>query len=63
MIISDREKFHLAMRKMYEGQSQRHFAGRIDSADGAIVRSTGYFFIYDQSKAQFVRKKNRCVLR
>lgn len=34
MIINDGEKFHVAMRRMYEGQLQRHFAGQVESPDG-----------------------------
>ena len=61
MIINDGEKFHVAMRRMYEGQLQRHFAGQVESADGAIVRATGYFFIYDETKAQYSKKKSQRV--
>jgi hypothetical protein len=44
------------MRRSYDGQLQRHFVGQVDSADGAIVRATGYVFIYDDNKAQYVKK-------
>ena len=57
MIINEGEKFHVAMRRMYEGQLQRHFAGQVEKASGAIVRAVGYFFIYDESKAQYIKKK------
>ena len=44
------------MRRSYDGQLQRHFVGQVDSADGAIVRATGYVFIYDDNKAQYIKK-------
>ena len=44
------------MRRMYDGQLQRHFAGQVEAADGAVVRATGYIFIYDDDKAQYIKK-------
>ena len=44
------------MRRLYDSQLQRHFAGQVDSADGVIVRATGYVFIYDDKKAQYIKK-------
>jgi len=57
MIIKQGEKFHIVMRRNYEAQIQRHFVGAADEVDGAIVRSTGYVFIYDEMKAQYIKKK------
>jgi hypothetical protein len=44
------------MRRSYESQLQRHFVGQVDAADGAVVRATGYVFIYDDDKAQYIKK-------
>ena len=56
MIISIGDKFHVIMRRMFESQVQRHFAGEVLAADGPVVRATGYVFIYDEMKAQYVKK-------
>ena len=44
------------MRRSYDGQLLRHFVGQVDSADGVIVRATGYVFIYDDKKAHYTKK-------
>lgn len=56
MIIIPGEKFHIVMRRNYESQVQRHFIGAADVVEGATVRATGYAFIYDEMKAQYVKK-------
>lgn len=58
-MISKGEKFHVVMRRMYETQLQRHFVGQVDAVEGAIVRATGYVFIYDESKVQYIKKKSQ----
>ena len=45
------------MRRMYESQLQRHFVGEVDAAVGGVVRATGYIFIYDEDKAQYIKKQ------
>ena len=45
------------MRRNYEAQIQRHFIGKADVVEGSIVRATGYAFIYDTVKVQYVKKK------
>lgn len=55
-IISQGEKIHVVMRRSYEGQVRRHFVGQAEAVSGAIVRATGYVFIYDEMKAQYIRK-------
>lgn len=57
MIISPGEKFHVIMRRNYEGQVQRHFIGIADVVEGSIVRADGYAFIYDETKAQYIKKQ------
>lgn len=55
MIITQGEKFHVVMRRTYENQVRRHFIGQVDVAVDAVVRATGYVFIYDESKAQYIK--------
>lgn len=56
MIIAPGEKFHVVMRRSHEAQVQRHFIGAADVVEGAVVRASGYAFIYDDMKAQYVKK-------
>lgn len=55
-VIGIGEKFHVVMRRNYNSQIQRHFVGQVEAADGSIVRATGYVFIYDELKAQYIKK-------
>jgi len=32
------------------------FIGPADAVTGAVVRATGYVFIYDEMKAQYIKK-------
>lgn len=57
MLVNQGEKFHVVMRRNYESQIQRHFVGQADAVSGAIVRTTGLLFIYDETKAQYIKKK------
>jgi len=56
VLINVDEKFHVVMRRHYENQVQRHFIAKVDAVMGAIVRATGYAFIYDDTKAQYIKK-------
>jgi hypothetical protein len=56
MIIGKGEKIHVVMRRLFEDQVQRHFAGEIVDVDGSVVRATGYAFIYDPLKVQYIKK-------
>ena len=56
MIIIPGEKFHIVMRRNYESQVQRHFIGAADVVEGSVVRASGYAFIYDETKAQYIKK-------
>ncbi|MDH3338135.1 MAG: hypothetical protein OER22_04025 [Gammaproteobacteria bacterium] len=59
MVVDQGEKFHVIMRRNYEGQVKRHFIGQADAVTGAVVRATGYVFIYDEMKAQYIKKKSK----
>jgi hypothetical protein len=56
MVVEKGEKFHVIMRRNYETQVKRHFVGQADEVEGAVVRATGYVFIYDEMKAQYLKK-------
>jgi hypothetical protein len=56
VVIEKGEKIHVIMRRLIESAVQRHFAGEVVEAEGATVRATGYVFIYDETKAQYIKK-------
>lgn len=56
MLIRKGEKIHVIMRRAFESQVRRHFAGEVIEAEGAVVRAAGYVFIYDELKAQYIKK-------
>ncbi len=56
MLIEIGEKIHVIMRRNFESQMRRHFAGEINAVNGTEVRATGYVFVYDDRTAQYVRK-------
>ena len=58
MLINQGDKFHVVMRRNYESQVRRHFVGKADTSLGSIVRATGYVFIYDEMKAQYIKKES-----
>jgi hypothetical protein len=57
MLVSQGEKFHVVMRRAYEGQVRRHFIGQADAVTDAVVRATGYVFIYEDIDAQYIKKE------
>lgn len=59
MIIDKGEKIHVIMRRNFEGQVQRHFAGEVVAVEGAVARVQGIVFIYDEMKAQYVKKTKK----
>lgn len=56
MVISKGEKIHVMMRRLFEGQVRRHFAGEVVETEGPVVRATGFVYIYDEMKAQYIKK-------
>ncbi len=59
MLIDVGEKIHVIMRRNFESQMRRHFAGEVAAGSGAEVRATGYVFVYDDRSAQYVRKQTK----
>lgn len=59
MLIETGEKIHVMMRRYFESQVRRHFAGEIDAVIGTHVRATGYVFVYDERTAHYIRKRSR----
>ena len=57
MLIEPGEKIHVIMRRAFESQVRRHFAGEVVAANGIKVRATGYVFVYDDRAAKYERKE------
>ena len=56
MIIEVGEKLHIMYRSLYENSIRRHFIGSVVAAKKSLCRIQGFVFIYDENKAEFVRK-------
>jgi len=59
MVITEGEKVHIITRRCFEGALRHHFAGVVEAVEGGMIRVIGHLFVYDQVKAEFVRKKQR----
>ena len=59
MMISKGEKVHVATRRLFEEDLRRHFAGTVDEVSDVAFRATGYVFIFDQAKGEFVRRNQK----
>lgn len=50
------EFVHVVERRVFQGDSRRHFIGRIETAADRAIRVRGYLFAYDSGLRAFVRK-------
>jgi hypothetical protein len=55
MVVDPGEKIHVIERRRFESDPRRHFFGVVDRSDGAVVRVTGYIFVYDSGSSTYVR--------
>jgi hypothetical protein len=60
-MLSNGEIVFVITRRLFEGDLRRHFVGKIENVSGAIIRTRGYIFIFDESSKEFVRRKGQRV--
>lgn len=58
MIIEAGDKLHIVYRALFDKSNRRHFVGEVTSADGGFCKLKGYFFVYDEKKTEFVKKRD-----
>lgn len=61
MVLNPGEKIHVVMRRQFEGDLRRHFAGEVIAASDQVARVEGYSFILDPGTGEFLRKPDRRV--
>lgn len=57
MIIEAGEKLHIVYRALFDKSNRRHFVGEVVAANEAFCRLKGYFFVYDEKKTEFIKKR------
>ena len=55
MLLKTGERVHVATRRRFEGDIRRHFVGEVVSVEGAVARISGYAFVFDPNKDDYVR--------
>jgi len=55
-IVNEGEKIFVILRRNFEAETRRHFAGTVESCVGDLIRVRGFLFIHDSVSGQFVRK-------
>ncbi len=64
MILQKGEKIHVVMRRLFDGDVQRHFAGVVQEIQNDILRCEGYVFAFNLSRNEFEKhtgKRQRIV--
>lgn len=56
MSLENGERIHVVMRRRFEGDLRRHFVGEVENTHNDIVRATGYSFIFDATRNEWVRR-------
>ena len=50
------EKLHVATRRAFKEDLQRHFAGEVTRVLGDLVRANGYTFVFDPQTYEYRRR-------
>lgn len=56
MIFSPGDKVHIITRRHFPDEVRRHFVGEVAAAEGAVIRATGYAFVYESFDEKFARR-------
>jgi len=57
MILQKGEKIHIIVRRAFENDVRRHFAGMvIADAEGGVVRIQGYAFVWNNSTNSYEKR-------
>ncbi len=62
MVVSKNELVHIIIRRLFEKDLMRHFAGTIQDTAECLIRVTGYAFVFDQNTGNFVRRAGKRTL-
>ena len=59
MVLKEGEKVHVIIRRNFDGDIRRHFAGEVEAVSGNVARVKGYVFVFNTITNEFVRKPER----
>jgi len=55
MVVETGEKLHVVTRRMFADDLRRHFIGVVDEVSDTTIRATGFGFVFDELKGEFVK--------
>lgn len=59
-ILTPGEKVHVILRRRFDKDVRRHFAGEVEAYESGLARAVGYVFVIDDlSKHLFVKRPDR----
>jgi hypothetical protein len=58
-IAATGEKILVILRRHFEEEPRRHFAGVVEVCVGALIRATGFLFIHDDVTGEYTRKPEK----
>ena len=59
-ILKPGEKVHIILRRRFDKDVRRHFAGEVEVYESGVARATGYVFVIDDlSKHLFVKRPDK----
>lgn len=61
MLIEIGEKVHIITRRLFDENVRRHFAGEVVAAEGVVVRTEGFTFIYDAKANAYLKAPERQI--
>jgi hypothetical protein len=59
MLVQPGEKLHVVERRRFESDVRRHFVGEVDDVKDLAARMTGYTFVFNGAKNEYVRKPEK----
>ena len=60
-VVAAGDKVHIVIRRTFEGDARRHFAGIVKVATDHAMRVEGYGFVHDSAENTFERSARRQI--
>lgn len=55
MLLQQGDKLHIITRRLFEADVRRHFACQVDVVTPSAFRATGYVFVLDHTRNEYIR--------
>ena len=59
VVLQRGEKLHIISRRFFENDVRRHFVGEVEEISETAVRVSGYVFVLDKGRNEFVRHSDK----